>query len=195
MRSVRSLVMPEHAQEWAAHGDDVARAVGMVMAQAVCPAERALGLLRACAELSDRGLHEVAVAVMRPNDGLGPAALVNAVETGVPKFTRLNRLKNSARSSIRRPAPNGTFVRQHMLVQTNKAEMDDFVVYLNEWYMGGKELGPYGEYHMAQMAQRAGIQTMFFEGDVADAAFYKDALLESRLEAMLETIDVRRRAA
>jgi benzoyl-CoA reductase/2-hydroxyglutaryl-CoA dehydratase subunit BcrC/BadD/HgdB len=37
-----------------------------------------------------------------------------------------------------------------------------------------------------------GIQTMFFEGDVADASFYKDELLESRLEAMLEAIDVRR---
>jgi len=50
-----------------------------------------------------------------------------------------------------------------------------------------------GQMVMAKMAQRAGIQTMFFEGDVADAAFYKDAVLESRLEAMLETIDVRRR--
>lgn len=49
-----------------------------------------------------------------------------------------------------------------------------------------------GQMVMSQMAQRAGIQSMFFEGDVADAAFYKDALLESRLEAMLETIDVRR---
>lgn len=47
---------------------------------------------------------------------------------------------------------------------------------------------------VAKMLQRQGIQTMFFEGDVADAAFYKDALLESRLEAMLETIDVRRNA-
>lgn len=52
-----------------------------------------------------------------------------------------------------------------------------------------------GQMVVAQMAQRAGIQTMFFEGDVADAAFYKDAVLESRLEAMLETIDVRRRGA
>jgi benzoyl-CoA reductase/2-hydroxyglutaryl-CoA dehydratase subunit BcrC/BadD/HgdB len=50
-----------------------------------------------------------------------------------------------------------------------------------------------GQMVMAQMAQRAGLQTMFFEGDVADEAFYKDAVLESRLEAMLETIDVRRR--
>jgi hypothetical protein len=43
------------------------------------------------------------------------------------------------------------------------------------------------------MAQRElGIQTMSFEGDVADAAFYKDEMLDSRLEAMLEAIDVRR---
>ncbi len=49
-----------------------------------------------------------------------------------------------------------------------------------------------GQLVMAQMAQRAGLQTMFFEGDVADESFYKDALLESRLEAMLETIDVQR---
>ena len=52
-----------------------------------------------------------------------------------------------------------------------------------------------GQMIMAQMAQKAGVQTMFFEGDVADAAFYKDAILESRLEAMLETIDGRRRSA
>ena len=34
-----------------------------------------------------------------------------------------------------------------------------------------------------------------FEGDVADASFYKDELLDSRLEAMLEAIDVRRMKA
>jgi benzoyl-CoA reductase subunit B len=49
-----------------------------------------------------------------------------------------------------------------------------------------------GQLVMSEMAKRAGIQTMFFEGDVVDAAFYKDAILESRLEAMLETIDLRR---
>jgi benzoyl-CoA reductase subunit B len=46
---------------------------------------------------------------------------------------------------------------------------------------------------LARTVQRdLGIQTMFFEGDVADASFYKDEILESRLEAMLEAIDVRR---
>lgn len=37
-----------------------------------------------------------------------------------------------------------------------------------------------------------GIPTAFFEGDIADAAFYKDEILESRLAALLETIDAGR---
>jgi len=46
---------------------------------------------------------------------------------------------------------------------------------------------------IAKTAQRElGIPSMFFEGDVADASFYKDEILESRLVAMLEGIDVRR---
>jgi benzoyl-CoA reductase/2-hydroxyglutaryl-CoA dehydratase subunit BcrC/BadD/HgdB len=37
-----------------------------------------------------------------------------------------------------------------------------------------------------------GLPSMFFEGDVADASFYKDEILEGQLVAMLEGIDVRR---
>lgn len=49
---------------------------------------------------------------------------------------------------------------------------------------------------VAKAAQEnLGIPSMFFEGDVADASFYKDEILESRLEAMLEGIDVRRARA
>ncbi|MFJ8812925.1 2-hydroxyacyl-CoA dehydratase subunit D [Amycolatopsis thermoflava] len=49
---------------------------------------------------------------------------------------------------------------------------------------------------IAKAAQRdLGISSMFFEGDVADASFYKDEILESRLAAMLEGIDVRRARA
>ncbi len=40
--------------------------------------------------------------------------------------------------------------------------------------------------------KQRGIPSMFFEGDVADASFYKDEILQSRLEAMLESIDIRR---
>ncbi|WP_329060751.1 2-hydroxyacyl-CoA dehydratase subunit D [Amycolatopsis sp. NBC_01480] len=46
---------------------------------------------------------------------------------------------------------------------------------------------------LAKSAQdKLGIPSIFFEGDVADASFYKDGILESRLVAMLEAIDVRR---
>jgi benzoyl-CoA reductase subunit B len=46
---------------------------------------------------------------------------------------------------------------------------------------------------LAETAERElGIPSIFFEGDVADESFYKGELLKSRLEAMLETIDVRR---
>jgi benzoyl-CoA reductase/2-hydroxyglutaryl-CoA dehydratase subunit BcrC/BadD/HgdB len=37
-----------------------------------------------------------------------------------------------------------------------------------------------------------GIPSIFFEGDVADAAFYKEEILESRLVAMLEAVDIAR---
>jgi benzoyl-CoA reductase/2-hydroxyglutaryl-CoA dehydratase subunit BcrC/BadD/HgdB len=40
--------------------------------------------------------------------------------------------------------------------------------------------------------KKLGLPSMFFEGDIADASFYKDEILESRLAAMLEGIDVRR---
>ena len=49
---------------------------------------------------------------------------------------------------------------------------------------------------VARAAQKKmGLPSMFFEGDIADASFYKDEILESRLAAMLEGIDVRRNRA
>jgi hypothetical protein len=39
-------------------------------------------------------------------------------------------------------------------MQIDKAEADDFVIYKHEWYMGGKELGPYGRYHIQLIARR-----------------------------------------
>ena len=44
-------------------------------------------------------------------------------------------------------------------------------------------------------SKRLGIQTTMFEGDVVDESFYKDELVNSRVEAMLEAIDARRMAA
>ncbi|WP_066656972.1 MULTISPECIES: 2-hydroxyacyl-CoA dehydratase subunit D [unclassified Sphingomonas] len=46
---------------------------------------------------------------------------------------------------------------------------------------------------LAKSAQdKLGLPSMFFEGDIADESFYKPEILETRLEALLETIDVRR---
>ncbi len=46
---------------------------------------------------------------------------------------------------------------------------------------------------LAKTAERErGVKSFFFEGDVADASFYNDELFDSRLEAMLEAIDVAR---
>jgi benzoyl-CoA reductase subunit B len=43
--------------------------------------------------------------------------------------------------------------------------------------------------------EKRGLATMSFEGDIADASYYKDEVLDSRLTAMLETIDVKRARA
>ncbi|SUE28898.1 Benzoyl-CoA reductase subunit B [Nocardia farcinica] len=49
---------------------------------------------------------------------------------------------------------------------------------------------------LARTAERErGVKSFFFEGDVADASFYNDELFDSRLEAMLESIDVQRAKA
>ena len=46
---------------------------------------------------------------------------------------------------------------------------------------------------LARTAERErGVKSFVFEGDVADASFYNDELFDSRLEAMLEAIDVQR---
>src|SRR5262245_62164584 len=52
------------------------------------------------------------------------------------------------------PAPNGTYVRRFRDLEAAKAEADDFVIYKHEWFMGGKELGPYGTYHVNEIVKR-----------------------------------------
>lgn len=49
------------------------------------------------------------------------------------------------------------------------------------------------QFLIADSAKNSGRQAMFFEGDVADESFYKDELLNVRLEAMIESLDARRR--
>jgi hypothetical protein len=52
------------------------------------------------------------------------------------------------------PPPAGTYTRAIFDFQAQKAEADDFVIYKNEWFNAGIKLGPYGEYHLNQIAQR-----------------------------------------
>ena len=51
------------------------------------------------------------------------------------------------------------------------------------------------QFLIADSAKRKGRHALFFEGDVADESFYKDELLNTRLEAMIESLDAQRQAA
>jgi len=53
-----------HVPDWASHGDDVARAAGVVIAQTGCSAPEALGLLRERVARSGHTMREMAVAVI-----------------------------------------------------------------------------------------------------------------------------------
>ena len=50
------------------------------------------------------------------------------------------------------------------------------------------------QFLIADSATSKGRQALFFEGDVADESFYKDELLNTRLEAMIDSMDAQRRA-
>ncbi len=52
------------------------------------------------------------------------------------------------------PAQNGSSVRAYHKVQKENADLDKYVVYQNEWYMNGTELGPYGLNHVFLTAKR-----------------------------------------
>src|SRR6266852_4667382 len=51
------------------------------------------------------------------------------------------------------PDPPGAHLRRFEEIQKGNAEPLSYAIFVNEWYMGGKTLGPYGEYHVQQMAK------------------------------------------
>lgn len=56
------------------------------------------------------------------------------------------------------PLPIGSYVRAYQARQADKAEIDDFVIYTNEWsYDNDLQLGPYGAKHLARIASRMGV--------------------------------------
>jgi hypothetical protein len=52
------------------------------------------------------------------------------------------------------PAPNGYYVNKFQEIQAAKAEPTDFVFFPDEWFQGGTQLGPYGQYHLTQVIRR-----------------------------------------
>jgi benzoyl-CoA reductase subunit B len=51
------------------------------------------------------------------------------------------------------------------------------------------------QFLISDSARKNGRSSLFFEGDVVDESFYKDELLNTRLEAMLESMDAKRAMA
>ena len=52
------------------------------------------------------------------------------------------------------PEPPHITGRRHFETQAAKAEADDFVFYRHEFYLDGKDLGPYGQYHLRLISSR-----------------------------------------
>jgi hypothetical protein len=82
------------------------------------------------------------------------------------------------------PQPPGAFVQRLDTMQIDKAEADDFVIYKHEWYMGGKELGPYGRYHLQLIARRLPSVPFPVMIQVAEDA----ALNEARRKAVVQML-------
>ena len=73
----------------------------------------------------------------------------------------------------------------------DKFEIDGMVMHASRTCRGMTN----SQFLIADSAKRKGRQALFFEGDVADESFYKDELLNTRLEAMIEAMDAQRRVA
>jgi benzoyl-CoA reductase/2-hydroxyglutaryl-CoA dehydratase subunit BcrC/BadD/HgdB len=73
----------------------------------------------------------------------------------------------------------------------DKYELDGVVCHASRTCRGMTN----AQFLIANSAKKYGRQAMFFEGDVADESFYKDELLNVRLEAMVEAMDAKSRAA
>jgi hypothetical protein len=52
------------------------------------------------------------------------------------------------------PAQLGASVRAYHKVQKENADLDKYIIYPNEWYMNGTDLGPWGRNHVYLLAKR-----------------------------------------
>ena len=51
------------------------------------------------------------------------------------------------------PDPPGAHLARFAEIQKTNAEALSYAIFVNEWYMGGKILGPYGEYHVQELSR------------------------------------------
>jgi hypothetical protein len=65
-----------------------------------------------------------------------------------PKNGRCNDIPHGAL-----PDPPGAHLARFEAIQKTNAEALSYAIFVNEWYMGGRTLGPYGEYHVQQIAK------------------------------------------
>lgn len=63
--------------------------------------------------------------------------------------------RGALRDAGQEPAAHGSSVNAWVDEQANRAEASDFTIFLNEWYMGGTDLGPFGLHHLGDIARRA----------------------------------------
>jgi hypothetical protein len=70
---------------------------------------------------------------------------------GSGQCLKRDRCTNIAPGAL--PDPAGDHVHRFEDMQTKNGEAISFVIFLNEWYMGGMSLGPYGGVHLQQIAQ------------------------------------------
>jgi hypothetical protein len=52
------------------------------------------------------------------------------------------------------PQPSGAYTCAWQTAQAERAELDDFVLYMNEWHMQSAELAPCGRAHVEVLAKR-----------------------------------------
>jgi benzoyl-CoA reductase/2-hydroxyglutaryl-CoA dehydratase subunit BcrC/BadD/HgdB len=71
----------------------------------------------------------------------------------------------------------------------DKYDLDGVVLHASRTCRGMSN----SQFQIGESAKKHGRQSMIFEGDVVDESFYKDELLNTRLEAMIEAMESRKR--
>jgi hypothetical protein len=95
--------------------------------------------------------HNYALAQPCPGPNCGATAL-EGIPVNAMAMSRRDRCPTMPPGAI--PLPPGSHVHSIFDAQCAKAEADDFVFYKHEWYLGGRELGPYGRYHLNEVTKR-----------------------------------------